>query len=84
MPKKARSRPEVKKKPNGFVRYIMSKTDVSIGFQKKDLAAVIGITPAAFTARMKTGKFSLEEMLKIFELTGATDKERLEVMKGGK
>lgn len=81
MPKKARSRPKVETKPNGFVCYIMSKTDTAIGFQKKDLAAAIGITPAAFTARMKTGKFFVEDMVKIFEITGATKEEKLESLR---
>lgn len=82
MPKKARSRPEVK--PNKFVKWIESKTGRFHGVYMKDVADVIGITGAAFSIRMKEGKFDYSEIVKIFDFLGATEKERSEVMKGGK
>lgn len=81
MPKKARSRPETK--PNFFALWIESKTGRLHGVYGKDVADLIGITGSAFSTRMKTGEFSYSEILKIFDFLGATDKERLEVMKGG-
>ena len=81
MQKKPRSRPEVK--PNGFVLWIESRTGSRHGVYMKDLAELIGITKSAFNNRMKTGKFDYLEIVKIFDFLGATDKECLEVMKGG-
>lgn len=81
MPKQARSRP--KTKPNGFVLWIESRTGSLHGVYQKELADLIGITRSAFSNRMKTGKFDYSEIVKIFDFFGATDRERLEVMKGG-
>lgn len=81
MPKKPRSRPEVK--PNSFVLWIESKTGRRHGVYMKDVAKAIGITGASFSSRMKEGKFDYLEIVKIFDFLGATDRERLEVMKGG-
>lgn len=81
MPKQARSKP--KAKPNGFVLWIESKTGNRHGVYMKELADTLGITAAAFSCRMKTGRFDYMEILKIFDYLKATDRERLEVMKGG-
>ena len=81
MPKKARSRPKIK--PNKFVLWIESRTGTLHGVLYKDLAELLGITGASFSSRMKTGKFDYSEIVKIFDFLGATDRERLEVMKGG-
>ena len=80
MPKQARSRPEVK--PNKFVLWIESRTGTLHGVYRKDLADLIGITGASFSNRMKIGKFTYSEMVKIFKFLEATDREILEVMKG--
>ena len=81
MPKKARSRPKIK--PNNFVLWIESRTGKLHGVLYKDLAELLGITSASFSSRMKTGKFDYSEIVKIFDFLNATDRERLEVMKGG-
>ena len=81
MPKQARSRPEVK--PNKFVLWVESRTGRMHGVYAKDLADLIGISGAAFSTRMQTGKFDYSEIVKIFDFLNATDRERLEVMKGG-
>ncbi len=81
MPKQARSRPKIK--PNKFVLWIESKTGSLHGVYMKDLADLLGITGASFSNRMKTGRFFYSEILQIFDFLGATDRERLEVMKGG-
>lgn len=82
MPKKARSRPE--KKPNTFVLWIESRTGKRHGIMQKDLAEAIGLSPPAFSIRMKNGKFDYCEIVKIFEYLKATNAERLEIMKGEK
>lgn len=81
MPKQARSRPKIK--PNNFVLWIESRTGKLHGVLYKDLADLLGITKASFSNRMQTGKFDYLEIVKIFEFMNATDRERLEVMKGG-
>lgn len=81
MPKKARSRPDTK--PNGLVLWIESRTGSRHGVYEKDLADLIGITRSSFSNRMKTGKFDYLEIVKIFEFLNATNKECLEIMKGG-
>lgn len=82
MPKKARSRPE--KKPNTFVLWIESRTGKRHGVIQKELAEAIGLSPPAFSMRMKSGKFNYEEIVEIFEYLNATDTERLIVTKGMK
>lgn len=42
------------------------------GMSESDLARAIGTSPQAFNQRMKTGKFSTEEMEKIAAAIGAT------------
>lgn len=37
--------------------------------KKKDIAKYFGITPETFSVRLRTGKFSYDELLKIAELT---------------
>lgn len=81
MPKQARSRPKIK--PNKFVLWIESKTGNLHGVYMKDLADLIGIDKSSFSSRMKTGKFDYLEIVKIFEFLNATNKECLEIMKGG-
>ncbi len=81
MPKKARSRPE--KKPNALVLWIESRTGKRHGVAQKDLAEAIGLSPPAFSLRMKNGKFDYVEIVKIFDYLNATDTERLIVTKGG-
>lgn len=80
MPKKARSRPEVKY--NSFVLWIESHVGEKHGVFKKDVAKKIGLTPGAFSIRMKNGKFDYAEMVKIFDFFRATDDEILSIMKG--
>ena len=80
MPKQARSRPKIK--PNNFVLWIESRTGKLHGVLYKDLADLLGITKASFSNRIQTGKFDYLEIVKIFEFMNATDRERLEVMKG--
>ena len=41
------------------------------GISEADLARSIGTSPSAFNQRMKTGKFSSEDMEKIAEAMGA-------------
>ena len=41
------------------------------GMSEAELARSIGTSPSAFNQRMKTGKFSSEEMVKIAEALGA-------------
>ena len=41
------------------------------GMSEADLARTIGTSPSAFNQRMKTGKFSSEDMEKIAEAMGA-------------
>ena len=81
MPKQERSRPKIK--PNNFVLWIERKTGIRHDVYMKDLANLLGITGASFSNRMKTGKFDYLEIVKIFEFMNATDREILEVMKGG-
>lgn len=81
MPKKARSRPEVKAVPSGFADYLKNKIDASIGFKKKDLAALIDISPSNFSQKMKFAKFKQTEMVKLFKATGATNEEIAEAMR---
>lgn len=81
MPKKARSRPEIK--PNSLVLWIESRTGSRHGVYQKDLANLIGIDKSSFNNRMKKGKFDYMEIVKIFDFLEATDRERLEIMKGG-
>lgn len=82
MPKKARSRPAMK--PNAFVLWIESRTGKRHGVTQKELAEEIGLSPPAFSIRMKNGKFDYSEIVKIFDYLNATDTERLIVTKGGK
>ena len=42
------------------------------GMSESDLARAIGTSPQAFNQRMKTGKFSTEEMEKIAAAIGAS------------
>ena len=42
------------------------------GMSEADLARAIGTSPSAFNQRMKTGKFSSEDMEKIAKAIGAT------------
>lgn len=79
MPKKARSRPV--KKPNSFVLWIDTQVGQRRGIWYKDLAAVIDLKPAAFTQRMKSGKFDYSEMVKIFNFLGTSDEDILKLMK---
>lgn len=81
MPKQPRSKPKVK--PNKFVLWIESRTGSRHGVYQKDLATLIGIDKSSFNNRMKTGKFNYLEIVKIFDFLEATDRERLEIMKGG-
>ncbi len=80
MPKKARSRPE--KQPNALVLWIESRTGKRHGVMQKELAEAIGLSPPAFSIRMKSGKFDYLEIVKIFDYLNATDTERLIVTKG--
>lgn len=80
MPKRARSRLE--KEPNTFVLWIESRTGKRHGVMQKELAELIGLSPPAFSMRMKNGKFDYAEMVKIFDYLNAMDGERLRVMKG--
>lgn len=79
MPKKARSRPV--KKPNSFVLWLDTQVGQRRGIWYKDLATVIGLKPAAFTQRMKSGKFDYLDMVKIFEFLNASDEDILRLMK---
>lgn len=81
MPKQPRSKPKVK--PNKFVLWVESRTGSLHGVYAKDLANLLGITGASFSNRMKTGKFDYAEIVKIFEFLNATDREIIEIMKGG-
>lgn len=42
------------------------------GMSEAELARAVGSSPSAFNQRMKTGKFSSEEMEKIADVLGAT------------
>ena len=42
------------------------------GISESELARALGTSPQAFNQRMKTGKFSSEDMEKIAEAIGAT------------
>lgn len=42
------------------------------GMSEADLARAFGSSPAAFNQRMKTGRFSSEELEKIGEILGGT------------
>lgn len=42
------------------------------GMSEAELARAVGSSPSAFNQRMKTGKFSSEEMEKIADALGAT------------
>ena len=42
------------------------------GMSEAELARAVGSSPSAFNQRMKTGKFSPEEMEKIADALGAT------------
>jgi len=42
------------------------------GMSEAELARTVGSSPSAFNQRMKTGKFSSEEMEKIADALGAT------------
>lgn len=81
MPKRARNRPD--KNPNALVLWIESRTGKQHGVMQKDLAEAIGLSPPAFSIRMKNGRFDYSEIVKIFDYLDATDTERLIVTKGG-
>lgn len=80
MPRMARSRPE--KKANALVLWIESKTGKRHGVMQKELAEAIGLSPPAFSVRMRTGKFDFGEMVIIFDYLKATDTERIKITKG--
>ena len=46
---------------------------VEHGYSQKDVAQYIGVTAKTFYAKMKTGKFYLNELDKIVELLGIDD-----------
>ena len=46
---------------------------VEHGYSQKDVAQYIGVTAKTFYAKMKTGKFKLDELDKIVEMLGIDD-----------
>ena len=61
---------------------LQQKIDMAIAYAgdvtKKDIAKKLGVTPSAFSQRLKTGKFTQEEMQMI---AGALDAEYVSYFK---
>lgn len=54
---------------------IQQRVDMALAYAdnktKKDIAAALGVTPSAFNQRLKTGKFTEEELQTIAGVLGA-------------
>lgn len=61
-------------------KFIRSKL-VDSNLEQKDLAVAIGITPQAFSNRMKKGLFSYSELVNILAEVKASDEEIVRLMK---
>lgn len=56
-------------KKNGM-QIEIEKALVYNGVKKQDIASAFGVTQETFSSRLKTGKFSYDELQKIAEITG--------------
>lgn len=52
--------------------------------KKTEIAAELGMSPQAFSGRLRRGSFSLEELAKIAELTGCRFVQYFEMPNGDK